>query len=117
MKIYLVYGIILLSFVACSSKNKKMDQSEMATKSENLVDSKSTGSEKAQQALNNVECKIKKDIRFLKVVAKEPKGCELIYTKFGKEKTVAESAFGNEHCEKIMQKMQGNLESAGFKCQ
>jgi len=65
---------------------------------------------------DKVSCMMKSDKREIQV-KKQGSGCELAYSKFGNEEVVATSLNGTEHCQKIADRIQGNLENAGFKCE
>ncbi len=64
---------------------------------------------------SKVECTHGADSRALELREKL-KGCEVGYTKNGKEAVVATSIKGNSHCEASMTKIKSNLVAAGFTC-
>jgi hypothetical protein len=63
-----------------------------------------------------VNCKNGLDER---VIAAEPKGtgCQVLYTKSKVSIPTATSTRGTKHCEEVAERMKGNLERAGFKCE
>ena len=65
---------------------------------------------------SGVQCTLGTDVRTIVVRKKDITGCEVSYTKFGKEKTVAEAGFDWKYCEGVQQKIRKNLESSNFKC-
>lgn len=64
---------------------------------------------------DRISCAVTGDERVLQVRAKG-NGCELAYTKGGKESVVASSANGSDHCKKTAEKMKQRLGGAGFVC-
>ena len=122
MKILVFCLVIAGLTVGCSSSKKASDGSAESKASEAAgkmtKSGKATKSTKmAKTKASDVICTMKKDVRSLKVVSKDPKGCELIYGKHGSEKAVAQSAHGTGHCNKVQSSMKGNLEKAGFSCE
>lgn len=118
MKMLLVL-IASIFFVASCGSKKKMDDNAKAgeTNMEAAKDAAKEGEETAKSATGEkVSCMMKNDKRDIHVRT-VGKGCELAYSKFGNEEVVATSLTGTEHCQKIADRIQGNLENAGFKCQ
>lgn len=71
---------------------------------------------KTPDAGSSVTCKSAKETRTL---TNKPvgKGCEVVYDRGG-EKTVAASAKNDPtHCGKVVDRIKGNLEKSGFKCE
>ena len=62
-------------------------------------------------------CTLDKDTRVIEVKKTEGGGCELFYTKFGEAKSVASSGYGTQYCEEVKDRIQSNLNKAGFSCQ
>jgi hypothetical protein len=62
-----------------------------------------------------VECSTKGDTRTLELREKG-KGCELAYTKAGKEGVVASAAHGTDYCQKAFDKLRDKLKGAGYDC-
>jgi hypothetical protein len=46
----------------------------------------------------------------------ERPGCDLIYTKFAEDRSVAHSRVGSRYCEQVRDQIRRSLESSGFKC-
>ncbi len=66
-------------------------------------------------AASETTCIQGQDSRVIAIEAKGS-GCNLNYTKGGKTSSVATSASGAEHCEKVAQKIRSKLEAAGYAC-
>lgn len=115
--------LLLISafFVSCSSKPKT---TTTATAPTTKVDAKgkkadakgTTTKVAASKAAGSVVCKSGSDTRSLEVIVKDG-GCELAYTKFDQTSTPATSGNGTAHCESVKEKIKGNLENSGFKCE
>ena len=106
------------SLSACSSKTKTADGTATETKAATTTDSKTAAPADKKSAVSSagkVLCETKSDKRLIEVRTKDS-GCELAYTKFGKEEVIANSAAGTAHCQKISERIQSNLGEAGFKC-
>ena len=74
-------------------------------------------SPKADPMSNQSTCVSDKDTRIMEVKKTKLGGCELFYTKFGKTQSVATANLGTEYCEEVKERIQSNLEKAGFSCQ
>jgi len=108
---------------ACASTNKTTEPASTPapTKAAAPVKPSQSTTPKAvakpeTKATAAVECIQGKDTRTLHVVSQSPAGCELKYSKFGNTDTAATSSTGLQHCETVRDKIKGNLETAGFKC-
>jgi hypothetical protein len=104
--------------VGCSHQTKKPDaQKPTAAKSDAAAKTTDDQAAKTPEPGGNtkVQCSVKGDERTLEVRAKD-KGCELAYTKAGKEGSVATSAHGTEYCEKALEKLRDKLKGAGYDC-
>lgn len=116
----LILLIVSTFFVASCGSKKKMDDSAKGadSKMEATKDEAKDAGDKAASNMtgDKVSCMMKNDKRNIQVRS-AGKGCELAYEKFGNEEVVATSMNGTEHCQKIADRIQGNLENAGFKCQ
>lgn len=112
--IIVLFGAALLA--GCSHEQKKADTPAMATPAATAP----TTTDKAKTATSDdmpkAECKMKKETRTLEVRSKE-KGCELAYTKAGKESVVASSGHGFSYCKKALDKIEGKLKASGYSCQ
>lgn len=125
MKNFCVLIVALLALGACSTNDKKdMEQTEKNVK-EQAKDMKSDAEKKVETAKVEAEaatagskasCTLDKDTRVIEVKKTESGGCELFYTKFGEEKSVATSGFGTQYCEEVKDRIQTNLNKAGFTC-
>lgn len=60
-------------------------------------------------------CRIKKEVRTLRVEKLTDGKCKTSYTKFGKDQTIGEAQSLNS-CEDVLKKVQETLEKAGWKC-
>ncbi len=116
----LILLIVSTFFVASCGSKKKMDNSAKGADKKMEATEGATKKEGQTAASNmtgdKVSCMMKNDKRNIQVRS-TGKGCELAYEKFGNEEVVATSMNGTEHCQKIADRIQGNLENAGFKCQ
>ena len=66
---------------------------------------------------SSVSCKgTGDDVRTIAVV-KEGGGCKVDYTKSGATQTIASAAADFNYCQERLDKVRGNLEAAGFKCE
>lgn len=101
----------------CGSKSKKGEATDAmaATKTEAAA-TKETAQAAATSAEGKVTCTMKSDTRHIQV-KKAGAGCELAYNKFGNEEVIATSLSGTDHCQKIADRIQANLKTAGFTCQ
>ena len=104
--------------VGCSHKAKNPDHETAppAATAEKKMDhtAKAAPGEMAKGASKS-DCSVKGDERVVEVRSKE-KGCELAYTKAGKENVVASSAFGMGYCEKAAEKLKEKLKGSGYAC-
>ncbi len=121
MKKFFVLSAVVLSLGACSSAEKE-PMNDASDKKE-MTDSKSDDSKEAAKSENTemsaskTSCTLDKDTRVIEVKKTEAGGCELFYTKFGESKSVASSGFGTQYCEEVKDRIQSNLNKAGFTCQ
>jgi hypothetical protein len=113
-----VLTVAVLS-TACSHDSKKADAPSEAKAAASTSADKAKAEVKKTEAKaadgTKVECAVKGDSRTLEVRAKG-NGCELAYTKAGKEGIVASAAHGNEYCEKAFEKLQDKLKGSGYEC-
>ncbi len=102
--------------VGCSHKAKNPDH-ETAPAAAAAADKKMDHTTKAAPGAgaSKAECSVKGDERVVEVRSKD-KGCELAYTKAGKESVVASSAFGTGYCEKAAEKLKEKLKGSGYTC-
>ena len=104
----------------CSHNSTKTEASPAApAKATAATDGadKSKSEVKTKEPLGDsrVQCSKKGDERILEVREKD-KGCELGYTKAGKENVVATGSHGTTYCTKTMEKIQEKLKAAGYDC-
>ncbi|MGV6816939.1 MAG: hypothetical protein ACWA44_06670 [Thiotrichales bacterium] len=62
-------------------------------------------------------CTLGEDIRRIENINTLEGGCQLDYEKSGKVKTVATAREGSEFCQQVLERIQANLEKAGFVCE
>lgn len=121
MKKFFVLSVVLLSLGACSSADKKeMDNAEAKVEKkvgEAKSEVKKDNADAGKMTASKTSCTLDKDTRVIEVKKSEAGGCELFYTKFGEAKSVASSGFGTQYCEEVKDRIQTNLNKAGFTCQ
>lgn len=125
MKLYFITAIAFFALAGCAGGSKKgtteradsaQPKTEMTQKGASSEDQGESASKTSSVTLSGkVECSMKNDKRAVEV-RKSGAGCELAYSKFGNEEIVATSLNGTEHCQKIADRIVGNLENAGFTC-
>ena len=101
-------GIILsftLLVTACASPKNNSDPIETPN-----------GSASAESSGDRMTCAQGTDSRIIEIKKTKSDGCELFYTKFGNEKSVATSV-GKKYCSEMREKIKSNLAQAGFKCE
>lgn len=63
-----------------------------------------------------VECKSGNEGRRIEV-QKKGSGCEVVYTKKGESKVIAQQKLGNLRCDHVFQDLQSKLTKGGFTCE
>jgi hypothetical protein len=63
-----------------------------------------------------ITCTSGTDERTLRNERREGGGCEVLYTKSGKESSVASARLETEYCDAGLAQIKSTLEAAGFKC-
>lgn len=111
---FVIMFALPLMAVGCSSQPTKPDTSTKAQAASTAPTTEKAATKTASDS--KVTCTRGKDSRMLEVQAKS-KGCDLAYTKFGKEKTVASSSHDLGYCHKVMKRIEGKLKTAKFVCQ
>ena len=107
---------VALFGVGCSHAEKKSTpESEIKIPAVAPAEKAKSESSKTFSGGTKVECSVKGDDRILESRAKD-KGCELGYTKAGKEGVVASSAHGTSYCEKALEKLRDKLKGSGYTC-
>lgn len=107
--------------LGCSHAAKKSDAKPAASPAQGSGHSPaSDGSQiethkETPTSSTKVECSVKGDERILEIREKGA-GCELFYTKGGNEGSVASANKGQEHCQKILEKMREKLTGSGYTC-
>lgn len=102
---------MMILFTACASK-KTTELSAAETAKAAAATAATEG------AANKITCTHGKEQRLLEVKKSKADGCDLLYTKFGSEKSVASSgAGGNKYCMEVRDKITTNLTKSGFKCE
>lgn len=111
--------VVAILFAGCASSQKA--NSETATAKTASAAPAAQHSANAKAAAEKTEtqagliCTNGKDARTVKNIASKT-GCQVMYTKAGKESEVASSSKSDAHCKDVVAKMRGKLEAAGFKC-
>ncbi len=116
IKLIFISTVLAFGITACSSGKKKEEAAKAAEQAVTKEAEAKKAEAKKSQEPPALECVKNKDIRTVQVVKVEPNGCEVQYSKFGNKTTIASSAYGTEHCEKVKEQIKSNLESASFKC-
>jgi hypothetical protein len=117
----IILCFLVLGLGACSSAEKmEVDNAESAA-SQDVDSAKANakdkaGSTEANMSASSSSCTMDQDTRVIEVKKSESGGCELFYTKFGEAKSVATSGFGTQYCEEVKDRIQTNLNKAGFTC-
>ncbi|MGZ3721935.1 MAG: hypothetical protein ACXVA9_03330 [Bdellovibrionales bacterium] len=102
--------------VGCSHGQKKSEAPPEAKAAAAAPAEKAkTETAKATESSTKVECAVKGDSRILEARAKG-NGCELAYTKAGKEGIVASAAHGTAYCETALGKLRDKLKGSGYEC-
>jgi hypothetical protein len=100
--------------VGCSSTKKSEAPAAAAAAAPKQAENSKASAAKPGDG-TKVECSHKGDTRTLELRAKGA-GCELAYTKAGKEGVVASAAHGKDYCQKAFDKLQDKLKGAGYDC-
>lgn len=108
--------------VGCSSAEKKTGSENQTTaavpaqpSAASPVEAEKASVAKAKKA-PAVSCAKGSSVRTLDLKATAENGCEVLYSRDGKKSSVAQSAHGTQHCQKIMSNIKENLEKSGYKC-
>jgi hypothetical protein len=115
----LLVSVLVLSFffVCCAQNAKKADTPKEQASAKAAEVAKNAPSNTAAAALaDKVTCAWKgQDQRILEVLKTE-KGCQLMYTKGGSAKSIANSNHGIKHCQKVQKRIHDKLVQNGFEC-
>jgi hypothetical protein len=117
-----IFIILVFGVMSCAVPKKEGTETTQTgktttqkTTSKTTTTSKSGGTAEAKEE-HMVLCKQNTDERKLANRALKDGGCEVVYSKFGQSTSVATSQNGTEHCQRIVEKMKGNLTASGFQC-
>lgn len=118
VKKIIILTAVLVGLGACSSADKKEGmKADAPAATTNATPAKTDDAKAAGQAMGSKSsCTLDKDTRVIEVKKTDAGGCELFYTKFGEAKSVASSGFGTQYCEEVKDRIQSNLNKAGFAC-
>jgi LAS superfamily LD-carboxypeptidase LdcB len=136
MKLIMVLALSLL--FSCSSSKTKDDGKDSTPKSKKekqIEEVSSTGTDEtakaktptdnaqaeatssSEQGINKVvTCSFVQETRTVAVQPMEPRGCKVIYTKYGAEQEVGNAMNDTSICHRILKKITNNLTKAGFVC-
>ncbi len=63
----------------------------------------------------SVICRLKKEVRTLRVEKTDGGKCNAVYTKSGKDQSIGQAS-SQASCDEILRKVRANLEAAAWKC-
>ncbi|MCB0417900.1 MAG: hypothetical protein KDD39_09630 [Bdellovibrionales bacterium] len=114
---YLVLAILTVFLSSCASTQQSREKANASNSGDKEMSQEKTTatSEKGSTGVTAVQCKWNTESRKIENKS-QGEGCEVIYTKNGTAETVGSAASDLSVCENIAKKIQGNLESNGFKC-
>jgi len=122
------YAVLVLIFMlgACSSANKNKTSEPTAEKAKTKqteTSGKAMKSTKARAAvaapsdMTGVICTLAKDKRQIQSASiSGGTGCEVKYTKWGETRVIGSANGDMGYCSRLVTKVKGNLEGAGFNC-
>lgn len=102
------------------AKAKKDGKEAKADKKKSFEDediSKTKPAASAGKSEGKITCKNGGDERTLEMTSGDGKVCRLVYTKGGEAKEVASGTADATRCNEVRDRIKGNLEGAGFKCE
>ncbi len=140
----LLLSLVILGLWGCSSGEKNINQSKDSTQT--LADQEKIALEEIAEGLKNkaqdpkpttvkktsntssfgaysgtesskITCTNGNDVRMITILDGDPRGCGVVYNKFGVDKTVAVANYEIEYCSRVQNKIKANLESPGFSCE
>lgn len=103
---------VLLSFMACSSANKKKTDG-MSSKTEKSMKSSAVSKGEVE---DSVSCSKDNDHRKIQSIKNSDGGCEVSYEKWDKVSVIGSAVSDMSYCTKLVAKVKGNLEGFGFTC-
>ncbi|OQW47307.1 MAG: hypothetical protein A4S09_16055 [Proteobacteria bacterium SG_bin7] len=98
-----------------SKDAKAKDKKQKGFEDEDISKTKPASSGSVSEG--KTTCKNGGDERTLEMTSGDGKVCRLVYTKAGESKEVASGTSDNSKCNEIYERIKGNLEGAGFKCE
>lgn len=100
------------------AKDRKVQSNATEVKSDSTpVPSESKAPSEATNSESQLlECKSGNQIRSIEI-RKKGSGCEVIYTKKGEPKVIAQQKLGNLRCDHVFQDLQSKLSKGGFVCE
>lgn len=112
---FMLVSLTALIGLGCSHKETKAEATDTTKPATTTQIEKTKVEATKTESHSRLECAHKGDTRILENREKG-KGCELAYTKGGKETVVASSANGTAYCEKALEKLSAKLKDASFEC-
>ena len=126
MKFQRIIWALPFLLIACAAPQKKGTATAGKKKMHSTKQDAKTGAKKATAVApqaakatgpGSVVCKAPGDDRSITRAVNEGGGCEVVYTKGGESKTVANEANDLTYCDQVVEKIRNNLVGAGFKCE
>ncbi len=121
----IVLSLALIALTACSGAEKKTETvadaaTSAKTAATQVIEQKQTAVKNEMAKTENsspsmITCVRGQDSRSLSLTT-DGKGCQLIYKKHDKETQLAQAKNGKSYCEKIAEKVKGNLAKDGYSC-
>ena len=122
MRHLLISSVALLTFVlvAKADEKPKAEPAKAEAKTETKTETTETKTVEAKTETTeggSVTCKSGNDVRTLTKTKPEGKACAVMYKKGDSESSVAEANSDGAYCDKVVEKIKGNLASAGYTCE
>ena len=130
MKHLVLTSLLLLGLISCAQTKKKADapaekmqkvesnDKKVITMKGNFpVQKKVTKPAASQIPESTITCTAGTVERVLEIRAVNESGCEVLYTKNGETKSIANASVDLSYCETIQTRVSKKLEDAGFSCQ
>ena len=112
MRILTVMLALLMASCATSSKSTKT----AAPATPSAESAPATNAKAKHPAGATVTCKAASDVRTIAVADKDG-GCEVHYTKQGKDSVISHALHGRKHCEDSAAKIRSHLTGSGYHCE
>lgn len=111
--------------IGCASKDKAAEEKTEKQEAQAEAEANKEAEKEQEAAKENaaaaiggtVTCTLDKDKRMIEVKADGENRCEVLYTKYDQQQSIASADSDVNHCQKVQERVQSNLENAGFKCQ